>query len=148
MGTCLELMVITIFRVHMNVVDLIHSNFFLKKIFPDGLSKFVYVGQFGLDVAGTFSMNIHTRQKPALEIPKWGIHGQSYDVIVIRLLGNGARNISIENWINADFAFFDFSKEGEDIRINACGADWAFDVTVGSLGFQGCSTYIDGGIDE
>lgn len=127
----------------MNIINLIHNNHFLKKIFPDGLSNFVYIGQFGLDDAGGFSMNIHTRQKPALEIVKWGVHGRNYDVVVIKLLGSGAKNINIENWINAEFAFFDFSKEGDNIRISASEVDWAFNVTVGSLGFQSCSTYIE-----
>jgi L-alanine-DL-glutamate epimerase-like enolase superfamily enzyme len=65
----------------------------------------LFIGQLGLNVAGMFSMNIHTRQKPAVEIAKWGMHGRNYDVIVIELLGSGARNINIENWINADYAF-------------------------------------------
>jgi hypothetical protein len=132
----------------MNVIDLIDSNLFLKKLFPDGLRGPVYLGQFGLDVAGRFSMNIHTKQKPAIEVSKWGLYGQSYDVIVIELLGCGARNISIENWINADFALFDFSKEGDNIRINAREADWSFGATVENFHFQRCSTYIDGRMDE
>lgn len=126
----------------MNVIDMIDRNLFLKKLFPDGLAGPVYIGQFGLDVAGRFSMNIHTRQKPAVEIEKWGMHGCHYDVIVIQLLGSEARNINIENWINAEYAFFDFSKQNESIHIRAQEANWAFAVTVGNLGFQGCSTYI------
>lgn len=127
----------------MNVIDMIDRNLFLKKLFPSGLAGPVYIGQFGLNVAGRFSLNIHTRQKPALEIAKWGTYGRDYEVIVIELLGSGARNINIENWINADYAYFDFSKQNESIHIRAQQANWTFAVTVGNLGFQGCSTYLE-----
>ena len=127
----------------MNVIDLIHRNFFLKKIFPDGLSEFVYIGPFGLSEAGGFSMSIHTRQKPAMEIAKWGAHGRDYDVIMINLLGSWATNINIENWVNSEFAVFDFSQSGENIHVSAREASWAFDVTVGTLIFQSCITYVE-----
>ncbi|MFJ5300120.1 hypothetical protein ACIQAL_26820 [Pseudomonas sp. NPDC088368] len=132
----------------MNAIDMICSNLFLTKLFPEGLTEPIYIGQFGLDVAGRFSMNIHIQQKPAIKVARWGKYGDHYDVIVIRLLGCEAKNISFENWINADFAFFDFSKEGDDIRITAREANWAFDVTVGNFNFQGCNTYIDGREDS
>ena len=132
----------------MNVIDLIDNNFFLKKIFSHGLVGPVYIGQFGLDVGGRFSMNIHTMQRPELEVVKWGIYGQNYDVIVIRLLGYEASNIKIENWMNADFAIVDFSNEEKAIRITAREPGWALDVTVGGFVFQGCSTYIDGRMDD
>lgn len=127
----------------MNIIEFIYHDFFLKKIYPEGLSKFLRIGQFGLQDAGTFSMSIHTKQRPALEIAKWGVYGQSYDVIVIHLLGSGAKDINISNWINTRFAFFDVSREGGDIRIQAHESDWAFDITVASLSFQSCSTYIE-----
>lgn len=132
----------------MNVIDMIDGNLFLKKLFPDGLAGPLYLGQFGLEGAGRFSMNIHTRQRPAIEVAKWGIYGKHYDVIVIELLGCGVKNVSIENWINADYAVFDFSKKGQDIRIAASGAEWAFEATVASFNFQRCSTYINGEPEE
>lgn len=131
----------------MNVIDMIDGNLFLKRIFPDGLKGSMYIGQFGLNVAGQFGLNIHTRQKPVFEIPKWGVYGESYDVLVIELLGSGAKNIKIENWINADFADFNFSKKGGDICISASEADWGFEAIVERLNFQRCSTYIDGRTD-
>lgn len=127
----------------MKVIDLIHRNLFLKKLFPEGLSKFVYIGPLGLSEAGSFTMSIHTRQKPAIEIAKWGKHGCDYDVIAIQLSGSGATSINIENWINAGFAFFDFSQEGESINISARESSWAFELAVGTLIFQGCSVYIE-----
>jgi len=127
----------------MSLIEFIYHDFFLQKIYPEGLSEFVRIGQFGLQDAGTFSMSIHTKQRPAMEIAKWGVYGRSYDVIVINLLGSGAKDINISNWINTGFAFFDFSREGEDLRIHARESEWAFDITVASLSFQSCSTYIE-----
>lgn len=127
----------------MNIIDLIHRNLFLKKIFPDGLSTDVYIGPFELREAGGFSMSIHTRQKPAIPIAKWGEHGSNYDVITIQLSGNGATRVNIDNWENAKFALFIFTQEDESIHITANEADWTFDIVVETLIFQGCSTYIE-----
>lgn len=103
----------------------------------------VSVGQFCLEDAGTFSMSIHIRQRPALEPSKRGIHGKSYDVVIVNFSGSGAKNVSIDNWVNTGFALFDFARENEDIRIKAQGCDWTFDVTVASPSLQNCSTYIE-----
>lgn len=127
----------------MNAIDMIYSNLFLKKLFPEGLPKLVYIGPFELSEAGRFSMSIHTRQKPAIEVAKWGVHGRDYDVIAINISGSGATHINIENWVNSGFAIFDFSKNCQCIRITARETDWSFDVTVESLSFQGCSVYIE-----
>lgn len=127
----------------MNIIDLIYHDIFLRKLYPEGLSNFLHIGEFRLKEAGTFELSIHTKQKPALEISKWGVYGKNFDVVVINLSGSGARNINIANWINAGFTFFDFSKEDENIRMKAQETVWTFDIEVASLSFQNCSTYIE-----
>jgi hypothetical protein len=77
----------------MNIIELIYHDLFLKRLYPEGLSNIVGVGQFCLKDAGTFSMSIHTRKKPALEIPKCGIYGDSYDVVVLNLSGSGPKKL-------------------------------------------------------
>ena len=53
----------------MNILDHINNNLFLKEIFSDGLKEKILIGQLGLDVEGRFSINLHTMQKPSIEIP-------------------------------------------------------------------------------
>ncbi|WP_052074955.1 hypothetical protein [Pseudomonas lutea] len=126
----------------MNILDHINNNLFLKKIFSDGLKEKILIGQLGLDVEGRFSINLHTMQKPSIEIPKWGAHGHNYDVIVIKLLGSNATDLSIKNWRNISYSHFFVTQEDGRLHLRAGEGNWHFSALVETLGFQECSTYL------
>ncbi|HAS6364006.1 TPA: hypothetical protein RQJ98_004298 [Vibrio vulnificus] len=59
----------------MNFFSFIRRDEFIKKLFPQGLTDDVYLGQIKLDVEGRMSINVHTKQKPEIEVKKWGKWG-------------------------------------------------------------------------
>jgi len=124
----------------MNIIDCVDNNFFLKKIFPDGVSE-ALVGQFGLD-QGRFSLTLHTRSKPATETPKWGIWGKNYDVIAFEMLGGGIGEIEVHNWDAFDFAAINCEMNNNKIVIEVTGSNWSFKLSCTVLVFQRSSTYI------
>ncbi|MFK3796311.1 hypothetical protein [Pseudomonas sp. NPDC088444] len=127
----------------MNIIDLIDNNLFLKKLYPNGLSEQVFIGQFGLDVEGRFYLNIHTRQSPQFKIEKWGEQGRDYDVIVIKLIGTYLTEFSTKNWFNVSYAPLHASSNSNTISLASTEANWEFHATFKSLSFQSCSTYCE-----
>ncbi|MGP1086003.1 hypothetical protein ACJ8LB_22210, partial [Serratia sp. CY58181] len=71
----------------MNLLDFVRRNEFLKKVFPNGLEESVYIGQIVFDVEGRLSVKIHTHQKPAVDVSKWG------DSYIFRTVMNWRRPI-------------------------------------------------------
>jgi len=124
----------------MNIIDCIDNNIFLKKIFPYGVHSFL-VGQFALD-QGQFSINIHIKSKPAIEILKWGTWGEHYDVIVFEMIGVGIRKIEINNWNGFDFAEATCTEQDNELTIELSGADWSFSISCLALTYQRGNTYI------
>jgi hypothetical protein len=126
----------------MNLIDVIHRNHFLKVLFPDGLNGDILVGQFGLDVDGRFSLNLHTTQAPAKAVPKWGDRGKDYDVIVIKLLGSNLTDMTTTNWKDITPTKLSFSMEDDTIRLICSDTTWSFSASFETLIFQSCSTYL------
>lgn len=126
----------------MNVIDAISRDHFLKELFPDGLTEEVLFGHLGFDLGDRFSLNIHTKQRPAKEISKWGQWGSEYDVVVICLLGRRATNIKISNWEHASFAKLECFSTGETFTIDLHKDDWELGFSFRSLVFQECRTYM------
>lgn len=125
----------------MNIIDLIGRNPFLDKLFPEGLAGDVLLGQLSFSV-GRMALNIHTQQKPAVEVEKWGKWGTNYNVIVLELLGNGGKYVHIENWWHADFAPANLIQENGISMLIQRGDNWSIKIDVDNLGFQRGSTYI------
>jgi hypothetical protein len=126
----------------MNIIECINRNLFLKNLFPDGLTEDVLRGQLELKSSGTFGLNIHTFQQPSQEIKKWGVRGQDYEVIVIKLLGSGIADIGIKNWKNITYAKLDCQIENSWIHLSSSGQFWEVGIYCQSLTFQGCETYL------
>lgn len=124
----------------MNIIDCIHNNIFLKKIYPEGINNFL-VGQFALD-QGHFTIKIHTKLKPAIEVPKWGSWGEDYDIIVFEMVGVGIGEIEIKNWDGFDFAEAKCQERENDLLIQLSGINWSFLLSCTSLTYQRGSTYI------
>jgi hypothetical protein len=127
----------------MNIIDCIDGNLHLKTLFPNGIVGDILLGQIGFDVDGRISLNIHTRQKPAIEVAKWGKWGEQFNVIVVRLLGRGGDHVAIRNWRKAEFKTYAIGKNEDTFLISQHGEDWDIELTFSSLLFQGYDVYTD-----
>lgn len=127
----------------MNFLDALDNNIFLQRLFPAGLTENVYLGQIQFDVEGRFSINIHTRQKPAMEIDKWGAWGSAYNVIVIKISGVGCRNVNLRNWMEGKYSRLDFLVNDEKYAIVQNEEDWSIYLEYDHLLFQKCAVYMD-----
>lgn len=125
----------------MNIIDAISRNHFLKDIYPTGLTEGVMIGHVGFDLDDRFSLNIHTKQRPAKEIPKWGQWGEDYNVVVICLLGVQIRNIEISHWDRTSFSPMHCTAAGKNYTISIGELEWKISLTFSSLVFQECHTY-------
>jgi len=126
----------------MNIIDCIYNNTFLKSIFPEGLTDTALIAHIGLDPNSEFSLNIHTRQKPSREIPKWGAWGVNYDTLVIVMLGTGIDDIEIADWNKIDYGNMECELRDRKFCIQTKGEGWKIAFTVGTLTFQQCRTYL------
>ena len=126
----------------MNIIDCIDRNSHLKTIFPDGITGDVLLGQIGFDADGRIRLHIHTRQKPAIEVAKWGKWSDQFNVVVVKLLGHGGGHVKIRNWKNAEFMACDVSKTGDTFLISQHGDDWDIEITFSDLLFQGYDVYL------
>jgi hypothetical protein len=126
----------------MNLIDVISRNHFLKEIFPEGLQASVLIGQIGFDLGSRFSLNIHTKQRPAKEIVKWGTWKKDYDTVVLCLLGQLVGDIVISNWGQVDYAQLICEQIGDRHLIRTRNEGWEVQLSFGSLVFQECRTYI------
>ena len=83
----------------MNILDIIDNNLFLKKLYPDGLFNF-YIGKIELNTFNRLTIVFHLREKPAINIAKWGEWGKEYDIITAEFIGSDVKKIQINNWQN------------------------------------------------
>jgi len=128
----------------MNLFNFIRRKEFLDKIYPEGIINDVYLGQIMLDVQGRLSLNIHIKQKPAIDVCKWGVWGKDYDVVVIELNGSGCSNINISNWNLASYDKLNvLNKEGKRYLYQKKDS-WEVSLDFDDFIFQKCSVYIDG----
>ena len=125
----------------MDIISKIDNNIFLKKLFPDGLTDPLFLGQIGFDVVGGLSLNLHTKQKPSIVIVKWGEWGKDYCVIVIKLQGMCGDSAILKNWKAADYAHLTIVDNIETFTISQTGSNWSIELDCETFIFQGCSTY-------
>ena len=127
----------------MNFFSFIRRDEFIKKLFPQGLTDDVYLGQIKLDVEGRMSINVHTKQKPEIEVKKWGKWGENYNVIVLVLNGTGCENISIDNWSSVGYSKLRIIEDHDSRHISQSGKNWKLKIKFDDFIFQHCEVYID-----
>ncbi|RJX74127.1 hypothetical protein [Pseudomonas sp. LS-2] len=125
----------------MNFIDCVYNNTFLKTIFPKGVTDLVFMAHIGLNPESEFSLNIHTKQKPSREVPKWGVWGVNYDTVVITMLGTGIDHIQISDWNKIGYSILRCESLNGKFRLETVGEDWAVAFTFKTLTFQQCRTY-------
>ena len=129
----------------MNILDIIGENLFLKKLYPNGLFNF-YIGRIELNTFNRLTIVLHLREKPAINITKWGEWGQEYNIITTELIGSDIRRIQINNWQNNNQDICDCKIVkiiGDYISLIFSGRDWSVEIILKSLLFQRNTTYLD-----
>ena len=77
----------------------IKSHEFLGKIFPNGMEKEkVAVGDVKLRNSGSALFSIHICSKPEIDIKKWGVWGEDYNVVVVDLVLSDIISLDVKNW--------------------------------------------------
>lgn len=130
----------------MNIMEFIDRKFILEKIFPHGLVEEVYLGRIMLSGYGDISINIHTRQQPAIPIEKWGVWGTDYNVIALELDGGGCDDATIKNWSRATYSKLYVSERNGKHCLQQAGDGWSVELEFDSFIYQRCSRYIDDSI--
>lgn len=126
------------------LIDIIHSNVFLKQLYPKGFEKFC-IGQLNLKERG-INLQLHVFDKPFIEVQKWGVWDNNYNVVVIELSDNSIQKLNICNWqnCNMDLCLCEIQEhDNHVIHLLFKGDDWQIELeTEFGLIFQRCGTYI------
>lgn len=129
----------------MNILNVIDKNLFLKKLYPNGLFNF-YIGRIELNTFNTLTIVFHLREKPAIDIAKWGEWGKEYNVITAELIGSDIKKIQINNWQNnnQEVCNCKIDKTTNDyISLTFSGCNWSVELILKSLILQRNTTYLE-----
>lgn len=127
----------------MNLIDFIHNNIFLKKLFPNGIeNNEVMIGKFSFDFSNC-EIDFHIRQKPSIEVQKYGVWGENYNTIVIRTSGLIGEEVCIQNWRDRGFQELKISQADDKYIIFSSNGNFKFSMVTRSLSFQSMSVYIN-----
>ena len=127
----------------MNLLEKIARNQFLLQLFPTGLSQSIHIGQINLDIGGRVYFNLHTRQKPEVEVAKWGVWGKDYNTIVIKLFAKSGESIEIKEWRNSHYSSLTVEESAKCIIIKQENNSFSLKFEVSNIIFQECTTYTD-----
>ncbi|WP_089084270.1 hypothetical protein [Aquitalea magnusonii] len=127
----------------MNLLDKIARNQFLLQLFPTGLFQPIHIGQINLDIGGRVYFSLHTRQKPEMEVAKWGVWGKDYNTIVIKLFAKSGESIEIKEWRNLHYDILTVEENGKCITIRQKSNSFSLKLEVSNIIFQECTTYAD-----
>lgn len=128
----------------LNLIDCIDSNIFLKKLFPNGITNNeVMIGKFSIDLSMNCDLHFHVRQKPDIEVHKFGTWGKDYNIVVIRILGAISEEAQIQNWRSTDFQELKIVKNEDNYILSTSNEKFNFSVMIKWLTFQSISVYLD-----
>ena len=82
---------------NMNIKEAVDKNVVWDRLFPNGLNEPVFIEPIRINLGQRMELKLHTKQKPDIEIEKWGKWGVDYNVIIIEL-NAFCHDIDIKNW--------------------------------------------------
>ncbi|ENX63761.1 MULTISPECIES: hypothetical protein [Acinetobacter] len=123
---------------------MIDNNIFLKKLYPSGIVFPVRIGRFSVDLSGYCDIDFHVSERPGIDIKKYGLWGEDYNTVVIKLKGRLVGSIYIENWIKNSFGELVFEDKGKYFVLKVHKDDFVFSIEIEGLIFQELSVYFDG----
>lgn len=126
-----------------DLIEFIQKNQFLRKIFPNGFGDEIFFGQISLDVNGRILLGVHIKTKPAVEIEKWGVWGDEYNVLVVSLLGKTVGDVFVKNHPFLSYSPCSVKKKDQILELCQAGRNFEVNLSLEYLIFQGCDVYID-----
>lgn len=126
----------------LNLYDTVDEQIFFNKFFSKDMFNEILIGNVELNFPDSIVVNIHTKAKPKMEIPKYGQWGNNYNVIVFELWARLDGNISIHNRNMMTFHRINVTKTDTGYLFSQQGDDWSFTFQIldGFL-FRKVSTY-------
>jgi hypothetical protein len=103
-----------------------------------------FIGQLNLSIDDRVGFVLHSKDKPNIEIPKWGQWGKDYNIITLEIIGQFIKKINVNNWQNnqCEPSSCEISKGNNSYTIIFKGNNWNVEIELRSLTFQRSSTYI------
>jgi hypothetical protein len=133
-----------------NILDVVRNKVFLDKLYPNGIFNY-FIGQVNLGLSSFISITLHVKDKPNIEVSKWGKWGINYNIITIELSSNLAHHIEVSNWENSENSICrnEITKQvigNEEItNMKFFNDDWHIEIkTTFGLLYQKSSVYILG----
>ncbi|MGG5577608.1 hypothetical protein ACPDHL_09730 [Myroides sp. C15-4] len=128
----------------MNIIEIIMRNYFLKQLYPAGLTE-VTVVSFSTDLS-YYTLCIRTSIKPAIAVEKWGRWLMDYDTVEIELSDSFIKAVKTFNWTNNTKKICQVSVkqlEGNWIQLRFFNEEenWHLELVVSGLVFQRCRVY-------
>lgn len=128
----------------MNIIETISRNYYLKQLYPEGLTELAVVS-FSTDLS-YYTLRIRTSVKPAIETEKWGRWLIDYDTIEIELLNSFIKDVSASNWINntkkvCQVSVQHLEENWIQLRFFNDVENWHLELVVYGLVFQRCRVY-------
>lgn len=106
-------MVIIILVKENNMFDIecFSNTFFLKKLFPNGVHTSILINVITVSAYSYSRLEFYIRQKPEIEVKKWGQWGIDYDCLYIETLTNiSPADVKITNIEKIGFNLYDFER--------------------------------------
>ena len=128
----------------MNILEIIDRNFFLKELYPNGLLNF-YIGRIELTAFDRLTIVLHEKEKPTINVTKWGEWGKDYNIVTIELAGCAIRKVNINDWQNNNEEKCDceVTKTTDECYLLVfSGTTWSVEIKLESLLFQRNTTYL------
>lgn len=104
------------------------------------------LGFFSFNNSGQLSLDLHIDQKPMQAIKKWGEWGNSYNVVVIKLILQGIKNINLKNIHDLTvLGLKEFTKKDSSYRLTFEDktGDQFLEVEYMTCIFQGSAKYLN-----
>jgi hypothetical protein len=135
----------------LNIIDVIHkSEYFLKKVFPNGVNTNVQLGRVNLIFQNEIELYIYTNQKPSFSPEKWGKWGVDYTTIVLKISSNTLTNLQIHNWQNnkLEDCTIKVRKDSDNISLTFLGENWDVLIDLEGLTYQESTVYLDDALTD
>ena len=120
----------------MNLMDAIERNVFLEKVFPEGVADTLEIRQLCLEKSGRTTIRILVKQKPAIDVKKWGEWNKDFDTLGVVLTGSSIHNVEIENWEGSGPSSLNVSKKDDLFCFLQEGNDWKISFSCDSFIFE------------
>lgn len=93
-------------------LDFFGNNFFLKKIFPSGVNNHIFIKNISTVVNGNSSLDFFIKQRPEIDVKKWGQFGIDFNALWIKTSNNiNFSKVIIENIQDLGFSSLEINSK-------------------------------------